>query len=529
MTPLTAQQTLDRAREVLKSGRSAGLPELIQLIETLSTDIFKVNLDELSELIEKDTTILAKVITVANTIRHNPGIAPVATMSQAIHQVGFHRIRSLAVSLMLIENTGGAANPPEQREAAALALTSGLIAQSCAEQLGNLDPDLAFAAATLRHFGAIVMPAVSLEHTKAAMQRTKTKPYDIAYRGVFGVTPIELTRKLLAGARLPEEVTKALRDCQPESMGGTATQFDTRLLAVADLGSRFAKDALDEHVDSESFFSRARLTARSFDRLLPDACELIEPAVLKTGDRLQGFLTSGGISAMPTASLSRFRQHVKHLLPDEVVPGATPATAATDATAATAAGATPAEGTAAGTEKAVADIPDVIAAPPAAPASKPAETEQPEPEPKAGYTRTAALEDMVQHLGLSEAWLFQRPPGGQSYALALGAGDHWTDFKARCAVRPTERTVFGIALTRGENLAIHDAADPKVLPHLPAWLRESAVRPGAFFLMPLREADTVVGLLFLGWPRAQQVKISPKQIALVHRLLAAANAPAKAA
>jgi HD-like signal output (HDOD) protein len=57
-----------------------------------------VNLDELSELIEKDTTILAKVITVANTVAHNPGIAPVATISQAIHQIGFHRIRSLALS-----------------------------------------------------------------------------------------------------------------------------------------------------------------------------------------------------------------------------------------------------------------------------------------------------------------------------------------------------------------------------------------------------------------------------------------------
>ena len=41
--PLTATQTIDRARAALKSGRGAGLPELLKLIETLTTNL-KVNL-----------------------------------------------------------------------------------------------------------------------------------------------------------------------------------------------------------------------------------------------------------------------------------------------------------------------------------------------------------------------------------------------------------------------------------------------------------------------------------------------------
>ena len=43
MTPLTAQQTMDRAKAVLQSGAASGLPELLKLIESLSIDIDKVN------------------------------------------------------------------------------------------------------------------------------------------------------------------------------------------------------------------------------------------------------------------------------------------------------------------------------------------------------------------------------------------------------------------------------------------------------------------------------------------------------
>ena len=45
----------------------------------------------------------------------------------------------LAISLMLVENADGTANPPEQREATARALCSSLLAQSCARSLGTVD------------------------------------------------------------------------------------------------------------------------------------------------------------------------------------------------------------------------------------------------------------------------------------------------------------------------------------------------------------------------------------------------------
>jgi len=504
MTPLSAQQTLDRAKDVLKSGRGAGLPELLKLIETLSTDIYKVNLDELSELIEKDTTILAKVITVANTVAHNPGIAPVATISQAIHQIGFHRIRSLALSLMLIENTGGTGNPPEQREAAALALCSGLFAQSCAEQLGNLDPELAFASATLRHFGNIVMPAISLEHARAAVERLKTKPEDIAYRGVFGLTPIELTRRLLAASRLPEEVNRSLRDCQPESMGGMATTFEARLLGVADLAGRLARHALEDAADSETFLSRSRLTARKFERFLPAACDLIEPAILHTNERLQSFLRCSGVSSLPTPSLARMRMHAHYLVPPEgtdaiaTAPAVTPASppdsvpvsipspeVSAEAAAPLATPAIPAEIPVPPESVATLAEPTEKAASPVSAHSAPVEIPGDfslagDAPANADDAWLGALNALVKGLGAHEAWLFLRPPGGQSFALVRGIGEQWQSVKSKAAVRTDQRSVFGVCLSRGENIFIQDSADPKLTPYLPSWFHEAAGRPGAF-------------------------------------------------
>lgn len=568
MTPLTAQQTVDRAHAVLRTGAAAGLPELLALIETLSTDIFKVNLDELAELIEKDTTVLAKVITVANTLAHNPGIAPVATITQAIHHVGFQRIRSLAVSLMLIENTGGPRNPPEQRDAAAHALASGLFAESCAAQLGTVEPDVAFAAATLRNFGNILLPAVSLEHTRAALDRLKSKPADIAFRGMFGLTPVDLSRRILASARLPDEVARALRECDPSGLGGTATQFDTRLLAVADFGSRLARHALDPGISSEIFASRSRQVARLFDRLLPHACDLIEPAVLQTGERLQAFLRATGVGSLPTRGLVRLRQHVHHFadrraaaqsaaaLPPELPadtappqpvapPPADPATAsaASDAPAAATAP-TPAAASRSPEEVAASAVPGVPSAPsgPSVPAT-PASAASPRPAPDLSATLqawdevlagaasfgsqpvAAAVPTLATTLALArdavhaeECWLFQQLPGGTSLSLTVGTGTAWHRAQASAAIRPTDRSVFGVCLARAEVVVLHDTADPVITPYLPEWWLSLDRPPRAFALVPLRVRDAVVGLALIGWFTPRRVAITASEVNLVQQL-----------
>ena len=105
------------------------MPELLKLVEALSVDICRVSIGELAEFIEKDGVVLTRILSVANKLAHNPGVAPITSLEQAIHQIGFNRVRNIAVSLMLLDKSSGS-SAPEQREAAALTLAVPLIGPS---------------------------------------------------------------------------------------------------------------------------------------------------------------------------------------------------------------------------------------------------------------------------------------------------------------------------------------------------------------------------------------------------------------
>lgn len=544
LAPLTATQTLDRARQALQSGRGAGLPELLKLIETLTTDLGKVTVSEIAELIEKDAAVLARLLAVANTVYHNPNIAPLSSVHHAIHQVGFQRIRSLAVSLMLIENTGGARNPPEQREAAAQALCAGLLAQGAARFCGTLDPEAAFASAALRQFGHIILPAVSLDHYRAARERLLAKPADIAWRGVFGLTPLELSRRLLAGSRLPDEIMHSLRDAEPAAIARLPLSNDNRLLAVADFGGRLATLTLDARCGPDVFTGESLRLARPYERLLPDTNALVEAALFHTDDRIASFGRCNGVASLPTPSLARIKSRVRR----ETPAGATDAQLAASAVPfATVAETPPPSATTPAEESAGAETPAAAPAEPGPAATEPPAA--PAPAPEEAWTDTLArsaafatqstppvtpLDPWLAMLTLvrdrfeaHEAWLFQPRPGGDSLAITHGVGDSWKKFQPAAALRRDERTVFGICLARHETVVIHNIADPALRPYLPDWLRRAGdIAPRSFLLVPATGEGGAPGLALIGWREARQLAFSPTQAEIVRQLFRSVSIPA---
>jgi HD-like signal output (HDOD) protein len=559
LTPLSATQTVERARTALQNGRGAGLPELLKLIETLTTNVGEATISDIAELIEKDTAVMSRLLTVANTIVHNPNVAPLSSVHHAIHQVGFQRIRSLAVSLMLIENTGGAGNPPEQRAAAAQALCAGLLAQGVARAQGTVDPEAAFAAAALRQFGHIILPGVSLEHYREARERLKTKPEDVAYRGMFGLTPLEVSRRLLAASHLPEEITRSLRDCQPEAVARMPVSNDTRLLGMADLGGRLAQVTLDASASSEVFGERTRKLARSYDRLLPGACDSLELALVHLDDRIASFTRCNGVSTLPLPGLDTIKSRVHHSDPAAPAPTPTALPAATvPATAEVAeipaAGGDPVP--VAAPVEAVASPPDAVAppvqvGPPASAVDSAPVPGEPPPPPEVPWTEQLAssvafetqapeaqrekdpwaetLALVRDNFGADECWAFLPQAGGLSLPIRHGTGENWRRLISTAALRADERTVFGICLTRRENVVIHNTAEPSLVPYLPEWFRRADPRPGSFLLMPLVAGPGACGLVLIGWKQAQRLDLSAARTELARQALAATYARREAA
>ena len=536
LTPLSAPETLDRARKVLQSGQSVGLPELLKLIESLSTNLGKSTISEIAELIERDPAVLSRVLSVANTLLHNPHVAPMVSIPQAIHQLGFNRVRTLAVSLMLLDNTGGA-NPPEQRAAAAHALCAGLMAQGCAENLGNLDPELAFACAALRQFGAIILPVVSLPLCREMQLRTAAMSEDQASRECFGLTPLELSRRLLRSAKLPEEVQHSLRVCppltQPVTQNGAVLSYRKRLLAVSAYSGQLAGLALDGSISREVFGDRSHVLARSFAPLLPGVEDTIDAALAYTDNRIGSFSHGQSSSSFSTPGLQQIRTRAHPKSPGGVSVIAAPPSPPAGPLA------TP-----------------PIATPPQAPNPKalpptPAPTAQPAAQPSlpapekwldaldhsaAFETQKSAATPPVDpwvpalafvrdSIGAQIAWRFAPSPDGKTLTLTHGIGRHWQELRAKAVLRPDERTVFGVCLTRRENVVIHDSTERTLATYLPTWFRDSPAAPGAFILMPLANARQPAGLVLIGWNQPQRITVTPAQTEIARKLFASTAAP----
>src|SRR6478736_875851 len=144
-----AAQTVDRARSAMQSTQIASLPEVVKLLRTLTGNNQQVSVIELADVIRNDPLVTAKVIGAANMLAYNPKGVEVTSVNQAIHVIGYERIRTLAMSLMLAEQVSRTQSPDVQREYAAQSLMAGCIAQTLAGGQVMLDKQRAFICAAL--------------------------------------------------------------------------------------------------------------------------------------------------------------------------------------------------------------------------------------------------------------------------------------------------------------------------------------------------------------------------------------------
>jgi hypothetical protein len=129
-------------------------------------------------------------------------------------------------------------------------------------------------------------------------------------------------------------------------------------------------------------------------------------------------------------------------------------------------------------------------------------------------------------LGAEDAWLFQTLPGGESLALTHGVGDLWLRYQPVAALRPGERTVFGVCLTRHETVVIHNTAEASLQPYLPDWLcRNPGAAPRAFLLVPADGDKSARGLILVGWRRPRQLSLTAAQAELIGQLLRSVAVP----
>jgi HD-like signal output (HDOD) protein len=516
-----ASDTVARVTAGLQTARATGIPKVVELVRALAANVQDISVDELAATIGRDVTITARVLAAANTFGYNPSGVPIRTVAEAIQIIGFARIRVLTMSLLLAESTDQRFNEAEQGEAAALALSSGLLAQSLAARHAQIDPEQVFVAATLRNFGRILMTAFLLEDYRRVQELAPTLGLDQAFREVLGLTPLELGYELLKTAKLPSLLLASLEPVPAERVSRHVADSIADTLALAEYAVQVAQAALRADLTVEDFERTCVVLGRQLPSHLAGDIHVVRDALALSESQFRhlAIIADAGSGAKEACRCLRARANGR-------VPGPPPPEKAPDGSVTLLAAA----------PRSASWLGDLPPLPPAVPAPLPVGTAAAAALPRterllaearerlaqaaidAATAQATVMAAVHQALGTETSVLFIAATEHELLP-AGGAGFMWEARSPAVKVRRGERSVCGLCVARGEPVVIHDAGDPRLARYLPAWL-EGGTRPGAFLVLPIVAAQRTVGLLLTGWRDPRPLQFAPEEIRALRYLLA---------
>ncbi len=508
-----ARQTVATVENALDSNQTTAIAEIIQIIQTLANRAFQISVPELSQLIGRDPTITAKVISAANTLGYNPHATPILTISQGIHTIGFEKVRNLAISLMLAQNSGLARNTYEQREMTALAVCSGLLAQALlAEKEDSIDEDLAFVCASLRNYGKLLMATFMVDDFRVARSLVQRTGDESAYLEVFGLSPLSLGLEILQQSNLPKAILLALRAVGADTIHRAPATPSEQALVLAELCGRICETAFNDRVGPEAFNAAILEVVSQFSRSFPVTVETVNLALLAVETQLSQLNKVVGIPDDRSPGTLKLR--ARSLGENLPAPPQGATLQLRGIAANPLAGPTRDETAESSFHHAIETIEDQIAS-------------REKIDLRSVYELAAqALRDS---LGLDNclAFLPEESEKGK-FSARFGCGRLFDKVKNRPIVAAANRDIFSICLARKEDILIQDAKAGKVVSIVPEWIHADG-HSLSFIILPVIAGQQLFSII-LGSTLGERV-IKPDEhdlrrpralkaeLAKVHRLL----------
>lgn len=289
MTISNKQQTIATIENALEEKRSAAIGEIVEIIQKLAANASTLSINELADIIGRDPTMVEKVIGSANTIGFKANVQPVLTISQAIHTVGYEKIRNLAIALVFAESTAQNSDSYEQREMAALSVCSGIMAQNLSmAHSGTVEPELVFVCATLRNFGKLLLSSFMIDEFRSAKTRILEMSEDDAFRLEFGITPLEVGAHFLFYTNVPQVILRTFRKVSAETLTRPAKSSDKALIFSA-LSTTICELIFDENLSPEEFEVALHDTLTNYRECLPIELLTIKDAIVTLEEELSSF------------------------------------------------------------------------------------------------------------------------------------------------------------------------------------------------------------------------------------------------
>lgn len=477
----------------MEDGQVACMPELLRMVHSLSAKLRELAVQQMADLIKNDTVVLARIVAAANSIGYNPGYVEITSINEAIQIIGFSRVRSLTMSLILLESTSMWQYTEERRQATLVSLVSGLIAEQMANYHGGAQADAAFLVGALRGYGRIALATYCVERYKAADKVAETLGEEMAFRQEFGLSPVELAHELMQAVHMSPELLKALRPYAPDKKGGQHENAVQVLTGLSDFGYMLAHAAVDPELAEAQFAKLKGSLAQRYKDVMPEDTAWIDDILGAARSHLRALSVGTGQKAYSDGVADLLLRRVEHREPHKAE--AKPlrsihAVLAQDSGNALQRGLTQMEGYIKQGRGLDAEV------------------------------GGALLGALKAGFDAQEGWIFLKRAGQDSFVLEHGLGTYSFLVKGRARVRLDDNTVFGLCLRRRETIFIHDAREARMRAYLPQWYRDN-IQLESFVLFCLRTQMRVLGLIYVGWKQANAIKIEARHTALLKKLLSA--------
>ncbi|MGB0371486.1 MAG: HDOD domain-containing protein [Opitutales bacterium] len=470
MNKEVANVTIEKIQNALKKKEAATVSRVITLIHELAEKAFIISTGELAELIASDATVTKKVIETANKLAFNQAGTVVTTVSQAIGLIGFAKVRNLAMSLLLVENSENSMNLSEQREVSAFALCSGLMSQAVVELEDDELAEQSFICTTLRNYGKLLMSTFMIEDFREAQLFATESSEDEAFTKVFGLTPLELSFYLLESSRMPEEITACLKHVPSHVIRRVARNEIEKVSVVADFSMKLCEMAMFSELSSDAFDRDSKSLLNTYSKHIDLPPDSIFDLLKRVNDRVNDFCSEYEINIVPESISSRMLDRANKKTPAKRVNRAAMLKKKEEVKKSS-------------MVVAVEKLRSMIADPPI-------------DSPRAFMI---ALEALVEDQSLDDCILFRRKPGTESFFQAMGVGKLFYGTRKQVIVKQSNKDLFGLSISRKQDVLFGSATDKKVQGYMPAWLR--SFRPiKALYILPVSwDEDCQAVILGVSW------------------------------
>jgi hypothetical protein len=260
-----AKVTLARVHAGLDSRVVPMVGQVVRIIRDISGKADRMSVNDLAESINSEPTTMGRIVSMAGSVGFNSHGAEIKSIHHAISLIGFDRVRSLAISILLFEHAQSDHTAAANRELAGAAFVGGLVSSEMARRLMMVDPELAFICGALRGYGRMLAATfMPVEYARAAQAAVPENP-DAAFKAVFGLAPLDLARQLLGGMQMPRPITNTFVSLSTLTRRKAAGNATTALIAAAEFGLRTAELLQSPGLTVDGFEIRMEHLSREYD------------------------------------------------------------------------------------------------------------------------------------------------------------------------------------------------------------------------------------------------------------------------